>query len=75
MKKVVILHTAIWEQAMGGAELQILYLIQELKKVNVEISKVPKKQRSLKFADRKNKRRKKLVEKSSFKNRYKAFKK
>ncbi len=37
MKKVVILHTAIWEQAMGGAELQILYLIQELKKVNVEI--------------------------------------
>ena len=45
------------------------------KKVNVEISKVPKKQSSIKFADRKNKRRKKLGEKSSFKNKYKAFKK
>ena len=28
MKKVAILHTAHWQQAMGGAELQIKFLIE-----------------------------------------------
>ena len=37
MTKIVILHTAYWEQAMGGAELQILYLLEELKKRNVKV--------------------------------------
>ena len=37
MKKVVILHSAYWEQAMGGAELQISYLVEKLKKTNVEV--------------------------------------
>lgn len=30
MKKVVILHPAFWMQAMGGAELQISYLVKRL---------------------------------------------
>lgn len=36
-KKVVILHPAYWEQAMGGAELQISYLAKELKKRDYEV--------------------------------------
>lgn len=30
MKKIVILYTAHWQQAMGGAELQIKFLIEKL---------------------------------------------
>jgi glycosyltransferase involved in cell wall biosynthesis len=37
MKKVVILHPAHWEQAMGGAELQISYLAKSLKKHNFDV--------------------------------------
>lgn len=37
MKKVVILHPAHWEQAMGGAELQISYLAKTLRKHNIEV--------------------------------------
>lgn len=37
IKKVVILHPAHWEQAMGGAELQISYLVTELKKQGFEV--------------------------------------
>lgn len=37
MKKVVILHPAHWEQAMGGAELQISYLAKTLKKLDIEV--------------------------------------
>jgi glycosyltransferase involved in cell wall biosynthesis len=36
-KKVVILHPAYWEQAMGGAELQIYYLIKRLKALEYEV--------------------------------------
>ena len=37
IKKVVILHPAHWEQAMGGAELQISFLATELKKQGFEV--------------------------------------
>lgn len=37
MKKIVVLHTAYWQQAMGGAELQILYLIEELLTQNYRV--------------------------------------
>lgn len=37
MKKVVILHPAHWEQAMGGAERQILYLTRALKTQNFDV--------------------------------------
>lgn len=30
MRKIVILHPAHWQQAMGGAELQIRYLVEKL---------------------------------------------
>ncbi|MCY1635007.1 glycosyltransferase family 4 protein [Marinifilum sp. D737] len=37
MKKVLILHPAHWEQTMGGAELQISYLVNMLKDKNYEV--------------------------------------
>lgn len=37
IKKVVILHPAHWEQAMGGAELQISYLTKELVRQGYEV--------------------------------------
>lgn len=36
-KKVVILHPAHWEQAMGGAEIQISYLVNELVRENFDV--------------------------------------
>ena len=36
-KRVVLLHPAYWEQAMGGAELQILYLAKELVNEGFEV--------------------------------------
>jgi len=37
MKKIVILHTAHWQQAMGGAELQIKFLIENLISKNFKV--------------------------------------
>ena len=37
MKKLVILHPAHWEQSMGGAELQISYIVNHALKNNYEI--------------------------------------
>ena len=37
MKKIVILHTAHWQQAMGGAELQIKFLIEMLISENFKV--------------------------------------
>ena len=37
MKKVVILHTAHWQQAIGGAELQIKFLIENLISKNFKV--------------------------------------
>ena len=37
MKKVAILHTAHWQQAMGGAELQIKFLIENLISKNFKV--------------------------------------
>lgn len=37
MKKIVILHTAHWQQAMGGAELQIKFLIEKLISENYKV--------------------------------------
>ena len=36
-KKIVILHPAFWEQAMGGAEVQIKYLVNFLLEKNVQV--------------------------------------
>lgn len=36
-KRVVVLHPAYWEQAMGGAELQIFYLVKHLKELGCEV--------------------------------------
>jgi len=36
-KKIVILHRAHWEQVMGGAELQISYLVNELIRRGYEV--------------------------------------
>lgn len=36
-KKIVILHPAFWEQAMGGAEIQIQYLVEFLLEENVRV--------------------------------------
>lgn len=36
-KRVVVMHPAYWEQAMGGAELQIYYLIKHLKIAGYEV--------------------------------------
>ncbi|MDG4714775.1 glycosyltransferase family 4 protein [Winogradskyella marincola] len=36
-KRVVVMHPAYWEQAMGGAELQIYYLIKHLKTAGYEV--------------------------------------
>lgn len=36
-KKVVIVHPAFWKQAMGGAEIQIKYLVDFLLQKNVEV--------------------------------------
>ena len=37
MKKIVILHTAHWQQAIGGSELQIKFLIEKLISENYKI--------------------------------------
>lgn len=37
MKKIVFLHPAHWEQAMGGAELQISYLVKYFAKNDYEV--------------------------------------
>ncbi len=36
-KKIVFLHPAHWEQAMGGAEIQISYLIEYMKRKGLEV--------------------------------------
>lgn len=36
-KKIVILHPAFWKQAMGGAEIQIKYLVDYLLDNNVQV--------------------------------------
>ncbi len=36
-KKIVFLHPAHWKQAMGGAELQISYLVKYMKKQGFEV--------------------------------------
>ncbi|NLF43699.1 MAG: glycosyltransferase family 4 protein [Bacteroidales bacterium] len=48
MKRVLLLHPAHWEQAMGGAELQLCYLADHLLKNKYEIHFI--------FEDKKNKR-------------------
>ena len=67
IKKAVILHPAYWEQALGGAEQQILYLVKYLKAQITELelklkdSQKNKSELESQFTDETKKKRKLLT--------------